>query len=93
MITVRHRATHENRTYVVWQFKSTGQPTRYAATFDVDRESVVPTSFPHPTMFRAVDAMLTGQPDSPDTTGQVVSKTGQTMSEPTRTSQQLQLWD
>jgi hypothetical protein len=58
MISVRHRAIHENRPYVVWQLKEPGRPTRYAATFDINRESVVPTSFPHPTMFRAVDAML-----------------------------------
>jgi len=69
MITVRHRAHHEGKPFTVWQSREPNQPAMFAATFDQNRESVIPASFPHPTMFKAVDAMA-GQPDRPDTTGQ-----------------------
>lgn len=60
MITVRHRAIHEGKPYTVWQSREQGKPAQYAATFDLPRESVVPITFPHATMFRAVDAMMMG---------------------------------
>lgn len=75
MISVRHRAIHENQTYVVWQSKEPGQPAKYAATFDRNRESIQPIAFPHATMFRAVDAMLETPATEP--TPEPVIKAGQ----------------
>jgi hypothetical protein len=63
MITVRHRDTHEGRPFVVWQQREPGFATRYAATFDIDRESVKPDRLEHPTMFKAIDAMTTPHPE------------------------------
>lgn len=81
MITVRHRAIHENQSYTVWQSKGPGIPTRYAATFDADKESIKPTVFPNETLFGAVDAMV----------GQTVSEPAITAA--TDSTHQLTLWN
>jgi len=86
MITVRHRAIHDGQNYTVWQSRESGQSARFAATFDRNRESIKPSTFPHSTMFKAVDAMI-GEPMTEPTFAPAGVK------QAARLDNQLQLWD